>query len=271
MNRYEARFTALRQAGRKAFIPFTILGFPDRARCLRGIEALLAGGAAALELGIAFSDPLADGAVIQQATHEVLAAGFRVRDALALVRDIRALDANLPIGLLVYHNIVAARGPERFFDDVKAAGADGVLIADLPPETAAEVAEAAKAAEVAPIFMVSPLTGEDRLRQIGALAEGFLYVVSRLGITGSDTNFDEQLRATLARTRRLSRLPLCVGFGVSTPEAARQMIALGADGVVTGSRIIEIIREAGDNFPTAVQSFCAAMQRAVDEPAAQAV
>lgn len=267
MNRYDARFAALRAAGRKAFIPFTVLGFPDRARCLKTVAAMLAGGASALELGVAFSDPLADGPVIQQATHEVLASGFGVRDALALIRDIRALDADIPIGLLVYHNTVAARGPMRFFSEAGAAGVDGVLIADLPPETAAEAAEAAKAAGIAPIFMASPLTGAERLRRIGALAEGFLYVVSRLGTTGSDAVFDDQLRTTLARARTFTRLALCVGFGVSTPEAARRMIALGADGVVTGSRIIEIIRETGDGFPAAVQSFCAAMRRAVDASA----
>ncbi|OYT72092.1 MAG: tryptophan synthase subunit alpha [Chloracidobacterium sp. CP2_5A] len=264
MNRYDARFAALREAGRKAFIPFTILGFPDRARCLASVEAMLAGGATALELGIAFSDPVADGPVIQQATHEVLRTGFSVRDAFALVRAIRALEADIPIGLLAYHNTVAARGPARFFSEVKEAGADGVLIADLPPETAAESAAAAKAIGIAPVFMASPLTDAERLRRIGELAEGFLYVVSRLGTTGSATNFDDQLRATLARARAATKLPLCVGFGVSTPEAARQMIALGADGVVTGSRIVEIIREAGDDFPAAVLDFCAVMRRAVD-------
>lgn len=172
--------------------------------------------------------------------------------------------------MLVYHNTVAARSPARFFSEVKEAGADGVLIADLPPETAVAAVEAAKAVGVAPIFMVSPLTSVERLRRISTLAEGFLYVVSRLGTTGSDTNFDDQLRATLARARAVAKLPLCVGFGVSTPEAARQMIALGADGVVTGSRIIEIIREAGHDVSTAVGTFCAAMRQAVDD-AAQAV
>ncbi len=267
MNRYDARFAALRETGRKAFIPFTILGFPDRARCLASVASMLDGGATALELGIAFSDPVADGPVIQQATQEVLKAGFGVRDGLALIRDIRALDADIPIGLLVYHNTVAARGPARFFSEVKAAGADGVLIADLPPETAAEAAEAARTVGVAPIFMASPLTDAERLRRIGELAEGFLYVVSRLGTTGSATSFDDQLRATLARARAATKLPLCVGFGVSTPEAARQMIALGADGVVTGSRIVEIIRAAGDDFPAAVRAFCAAMRQAADEAA----
>ncbi|MFQ3581355.1 MAG: tryptophan synthase subunit alpha [Chloracidobacterium sp.] len=266
MNRYDVRFAGLREANRKAFIPFTVLGFPDRARCLTSIERMLAGGAAALELGIAFSDPIADGPVIQQATHDVLAAGFGVRDALALVADARRRDANIPIGLLVYHNVVAARGAETFFAEAKAVGVDGVLVADLPPEVATETAAAAKAAGIAPIFMVSPLTDAERLRRIGEVAEGFLYVVSRLGITGSETNFDNQLQSVLARARAAVNLPLCVGFGVSTPDAARRMIELGADGVVTGSRIIEIIQAAGDDFPAAVQQFCETMRQAIDAP-----
>ncbi|QUV86201.1 tryptophan synthase subunit alpha [Chloracidobacterium aggregatum] len=271
MNRYAARFAALRQAGRKAFIPFTVLGFPDRARCLASIEAMLAGGATALELGIAFSDPIADGPVIQQATHDVLASGFGVHDALALIAQVRQRDADIPIGLLVYHNTVAARGAGQFFADVHAAGADGVLIADLPPEMAAEMTAAARQAGIAPIFMVSPLTDAARLQRLAALAEGFLYVVSRLGITGSQTHFDDQLRVTLERARAVVNLPLCVGFGVSTPAAAQHMVALGADGVITGSRIIEIIRAAGEDFGPAVEQFCRTMQAAVDGNAVQAV
>ncbi|MGQ9898439.1 MAG: tryptophan synthase subunit alpha [Acidobacteriota bacterium] len=269
LNRYDARFTALRQAGRKAFIPFTVLGFPDQTRCLASIKAMLAAGVSALELGIAFSDPIADGPVIQQATHEVLASGFSVHDALALVAQVRQQDAAIPIGLLVYHNIVAARGTERFFADVRAAGADGVLVADLPPEMAAEAAAAAKANDIALIFMVSPLTDAARLRRIALLATGFLYVVSRLGITGSQTHFDDELRETLTRTRAAVHLPLCVGFGVSTPEAAQHMVALGADGVITGSRMIEIIRTAGDMLEAAVEQFCYAMQSAVDGVSSQ--
>jgi tryptophan synthase alpha chain len=264
MNRYAIRFATLRRTGRKAFIPFTVLGFPDRKRCLASIKAMLAGGVSALELGIAFSDPIADGPVIQQATHEVLASGFRVRDALALVAEVRQQDGDIPIGLLVYHNIVAARGAERFFADARAAGADGVLIADLPPEMAAETTSAAKQVGIAPIFMVSPLTDTARLQRLASLAEGFLYVVSRLGTTGSQTQFDDQLRATLGRARAAVDLPLCVGFGVSTPAAAQHMVALGADGVITGSRIIEIIRAAGENFGPAVEQFCRTMQAAVD-------
>lgn len=269
LSRYDARFAALHQAGRKAFIPFTVLGFPDPQRCLASIEAMLTAGVAALELGIAFSDPIADGPVIQQATHEVLASGFGVQDALALLAQVRQRDAAIPIGLLVYHNTVAARGAERFFADVRAAGADGVLVADLPPEMAAETTAAARQAGIAPIFMVSPLTTPARLHQIATLAEGFLYVVSRLGITGSQTHFDDQLRATLAQARAAVKLPLCVGFGVSTPAAAQHMAALGADGVITGSRIIELIRAAGDDFRPAVEQFCRTMQAAIDEAVPQ--
>jgi tryptophan synthase alpha chain len=262
-HRYAERFAELARSGQKAFIPFTILGWPDRDTSRRMIQAMIDGGASALELGLAFSDPMADGAVIQQADVETLAAGFRVDDALALIREVRQQNPKIPIGLLVYYNLVLARRVEKFFRDAAEAGVDGVLIADLPPESAAEVIPAAREADVQLIFIVSPLTSDERLQTIAGMAGGFLYVVSRLGITGVEERYDQDLESLLARIRTQTNLPACVGFGISTPELARQMATLGADGVITGSRLITLAREHLNNgLEAAIRDYVQSMQAA---------
>jgi tryptophan synthase alpha chain len=262
-HRYAERFAELAESGQKAFIPFTILGWPNRDTSRRMIQAMIDGGASALELGLAFSDPMADGAVIQQADTETLATGFRVNDALALIGEIRRENPKIPIGLLVYYNLVLARGVEKFFRDVADAGVDGVLIADLPPESASEVIPAAKEAGVQLIFIVSPLTSDKRLQAIAGMAGGFLYVVSRLGITGVEERYDQDLESLLARISTQTNLPACVGFGISTPELARQMATLGADGVITGSRLITLAREhLNDGLEAAIRDYVQSMQAA---------
>jgi tryptophan synthase alpha chain len=198
---------------------------------------------AALELGFAFSDPVADGPVIQAATAQVLKQNFTVEDALTQVRMTRALNEDMPIGLLVYLNMVMARGAEQFFKDVAGAGVDGVLIADMPPEMADEVSEAAKAADVALIFIISPLTDENRLRLISRYAGGFLYAVSRLGITGVDERVDDDLQNLIQRAKSICELPVLVGFGISSPQHAANMVALGADGVITGSKVLQLVEQ----------------------------
>lgn len=243
-DRYVERFARLAREGKKAFIPFTILGWPDRSTSLEILKTLVDGGSSMLELGLAFSDPMADGPIIQQADQETLNAGLKVDDALQILREIRAYDPEIPIGLLVYYNMVLARGADAFFRDFRAAGADGMLIADLPAECMDEVAEAAQLHNIRLICLVSPLTDPVRLEKIHRYAGGFLYVVSRLGITGVEENYDYTLQSLLARLKTSAQLPLCVGFGISRPDHARRMIDAGADGVVIGSRIIQLLREA---------------------------
>lgn len=249
--RYARRFAELSAQGRKAFIPFTLLGWPNPDISLALIDAMLEGGATMLELGLAFSDPAADGPIIQQAATETLESGFTVKDALEIIRAVRCKDADIPIGLLVYYNMVLARGADEFFRQMAEAGVDGVLIADLPPELAEEVLPAARRVGVDLIFIVSPLTSPERLRRIAGMAGGFLYVVSRLGITGTEERYDEQLQELLATIKETTRLPACVGFGVSTPEQATRMIRLGADGVITGSRVIQLVRDNPSQPPSA--------------------
>jgi tryptophan synthase alpha chain len=265
-NRYTARFRLLRQNNQKAFIPFTLLGWPDKELSLSIIKTMIDSGASMLELGWAFSDPIADGKIIQAAAFETLATGFKVEDALELIEQVRKYDADIPIGLLMYYNMLLAQGPESFFQQAATAGVDGVLVADLPAENAQEIIPHAQKNGIAPIFMVSPLTSAERLPLILQHAEGFLYLVSRLGITGTNDQYDQQLPAVLQEIRRQSDLPVCVGFGISQPQHARFMIDMGADGVITGSALIELIdkaRASGDVLP-ALRTYLDAMRQATN-------
>ncbi|MGE0200416.1 MAG: tryptophan synthase subunit alpha [Candidatus Melainabacteria bacterium] len=263
--RYARTFAKLRADGRKAYIPFTLLGWPNREMSLSILQQLADSGATALELGLAFSDPVADGPVIQQAAKETIEAGFNVDDALALLTTFRAANPDIPIGLLVYYNMVLHRGIDRFFADLAGAGVDGVLIADISVEVIDEVKAAADAHGIALIMIVSPLTTPARLTQIAAAAGGFLYVVSRLGITGTHEDYDPRLQDLLSRIHAESTLPACVGFGISTPAQAQSMAQLGADGVITGSRIIQLIQNSTpDTWPGALSAYVQSMVNAVN-------
>jgi tryptophan synthase alpha chain len=246
----------LKESGRKGFIPFTLLGFPDQLTCLESVRQMIQAGATALELGIAFSDPLADGPTIQQAATHVINSGFTVGAAFELIKKIRDLDNNIPIGLLVYYNTILQRGEREFFRLAAQAGVDGILVVDLPPESYAQVSAIAKETGIASIFIISPLTTPERLKTISEMASGFLYAVSRLGITGTEERYDAQLTSLLEQARQSSQLPICVGFGISTPEQARKMYESGADGVITGSKIIEIVQSGN---PTALATYMAEM------------
>jgi tryptophan synthase alpha chain len=223
-----------------------LLGWPNVDQSFEIIRTMIDTGVTALELGFAFSDPVADGPIIQAAAFETIEAGFTLPDAFALLKKVREYNADIPIGLLLYFNIILSHGIDNFFQRAAEAGVDSVLFADLPIECAQEIKQSANKYDIAPVFIISPMTNEERLRAIAEVAGGYLYVVSRLGITGVHESFDDQLEKLLRTARSVSSLPLCVGFGVSTPEQARFMIDKGADGVITGSRIIQLIRENGN-------------------------
>lgn len=245
-SRYQARFESLRQKGQKAFIPFTVLGWPNAESSFDIIRTMIESGASALELGLAFSDPVSDGPIIQAAATETLAQGFKVKDAFTLIQKVRVLDGEIPIGLMLYYNMLLARGIETFFAEMAELGVDGLLVVDLPPETAGEVSRIATRHGIDLIFIVSPLTSTERLKAIDAYAGGFLYIVSRLGITGTEERYDTELQSLIEKVKQNSRLPVCVGFGISNPENAQKMYALGADGVVMGSRIIQVFQQGSD-------------------------
>lgn len=236
---------ALKKKGKALFVPFVVLGDPDRKRSVEIVRLLVENGADALELGFPFSDPPADGPVIQAADMRALSAGIRIDHCFEMLKEIRTF-TDIPIGLLVYYNLVLQRGVEKFYRDCAESGVNSVLIADLPLEHAGEVVPIAQKYEIAPVFLVSEVTTDERLKKIAEIADGYLYVVSYLGVTGvSNAVLEEQMRGTIGRTRKYSKLPLMVGFGINTATEVRAAVNAGADGVIVGSRIVKEISDIG--------------------------
>jgi tryptophan synthase alpha chain len=224
---------------RPLFITFTVLGDPDPKRSLKIVQTLIANGADALELGLPFSDPTADGPVIQAADVRALKAGTTVDDCFKIISTIRK-SSDIPVGLLVYFNLIFMRGIDRFYKDCKQSGVTSVLVADLPLEHFNEIAAAAKKYGIAPVFMVSERTTDDRLKKIIKVADGYLYLVSYVGITGATNSIlQSSVKTLIKRCRKYTKLPLFVGFGISTSAHVQAVINAGADGVIVGSRIVE--------------------------------
>jgi tryptophan synthase alpha chain len=226
---------------RAALMPYLMGGFPtvDASRAIG--EACAESGADLLELGVPYSDPLADGPVIHAAGTAALAAGATLRDVLEVGR---ALTETIPVVLMCYANLVFARGPERFADELAQRGISGLIVPDLPLEEADETLAACDAAGVALVPLVAPTTPDDRLAAIGARARGFVYTVAVMGTTGERAAMSEQIPDMLARTRARTDVPVALGFGIGTPEAAAQAAAAGADGVIVGSRLVRAADEA---------------------------
>lgn len=265
MSRYEAMFARLHAANEGAFIPFAMLGDPTPEVSAEVLEALVAGGADALELGIPFSDPVADGPVIQAAAVRALAAGTRLADCWALIRGVRDRHPELPIGLLVYANLVAHREIGVFYREAAAAGVDSVLVADLPVDAATEFIAAARAHDIAPVFIAPPNADDARLARIAAASEGYTYVVTREGVTGVDDTLRRDSSELLARLKALGAPPPVLGFGISTPEHVRQGLAMGAAGVISGSAVVRMVAEHADNstgLARPLGGFVAAMKGA---------
>ena len=237
MGRIESVFE---KKGRTAFIGFTVAGDPNAATSLRIAKALIDGGTDILELGVPFSDPVADGPTIQRADDRALAAGTTPDTIFRLVKEIRVY-SDVPIVFLTYYNIVHKRGIERFYREAREAGVDGILVADMPVEESGEVTAVATRYEIDPIFLITRTTSDERIRKIAAPARGYLYLVSVLGVTGVRSEVSSEAIDLLLRVRRHTNLPLALGFGISTPAHAATCAAAGADGVIVGSAIVEII------------------------------
>lgn len=232
-------YSALRTAkGKALYVPFTVLGDPDLEQSLHIVESLIRTGADALELGLPFSDPPADGAIIQAADSRALRSGVTINDCFQIMREVRR-SSSLPLGLLVYFNLVFRRGIDRFYRDCADAGVTSVLVADLPLEHADACIQAAVQHGVAPVFMVSERTTEERLAAIARSTQGYIYVVSYVGITGREHAIsEERIARQIQRVRRVSDLPLIVGFGINTLSDASVAVRAGADGVIVASRLI---------------------------------
>lgn len=240
-------FSALRERGEGAFIPFAVVGDPDPVRSLAAIRVLASSGADGLELGLPFSDPVADGPVIQAAAARALEHGVRKTDCWSLIARIREEFPELPIGLLVYANLVLHSGdPGRFYAAAARAGVDSVLVADLPVMEAHVCASAARAHGVAPVFIAPPNADDGRLAAIAAAGEGYTYVTSRAGVTGVDKNIFRDQRQLIARLAEFAAPPPVLGFGISTPDQVRAALAMGAAGVISGSAVVKRIAEGSD-------------------------
>ncbi len=243
MSRYDAMFERL--DGEGAFGAFLMLGDPDPETSLAQIEAVVAGGADMIEVGIAFSDPVADGPVIQAAAERALAAGVRTGDCFALIAEVCRRHPHLPIGILTYANLVVSRAQETFFADAATAGADSLLVADLPAFEAEPWADAMGAAGLAPVLIAASNTPPATLQRIARLSIGYTYCVTRAGITGThaEASFDSRLIEAL---HAAGAPPTVFGFGISTPGHVRAALDAGAAGVICGSAIVDLAANGGD-------------------------
>ena len=264
-NRIDAVLAARKAAGRTALVPYVTAGDPAPEVTVAVVRALVAAGADVIELGVPFSDPMADGPVIQRASERALAHKVGLKDVLAMVREIRRDDATTPIVLMGYANPIEAMGPAAFADRAKAAGVDGVLVVDYPPEEAHEFAALLEARGLAPIFLVSPTTPPQRIAAIAEVARGYVYYVSLKGVTGAGHLDTGEVAAKLAEIRKHVKLPVGVGFGIRDATSARA-VAAHADAVVIGSRIIQEM-EAGpaDSAAARAGAWLAGIRRALDE------
>ena len=243
MTTYKETFARLNRA---ALIPFFVIGDPDFETSLSVVKTAVDAGADVLELGIPFSDPIADGPTIQKADIRSLSAGMTVRKALDFIKQVTDYKP-IPIGLLVYYNLVYQYGTEKFLKDFKAAGGSSVLVADLSIDDADEIANPAKDAGLETVFMVTPVTADERAGRIAEKTTGFIYTVSLLGVTGARENLSDTVRPLVTRLKKLTDVPVCVGFGISTPQHATEIAAAGADGVIIGSRIVKMIEDNLDD------------------------
>lgn len=244
--RIDTRFAELKKEGRAAFVTFVMCGDPDLATSLEIIKALPKVGADIIEIGMPFTDPMADGPAIQAAGLRALKAGTTLKKTLQVVRDFRKDDATTPIVLMGYYNPIYIYGVDKFLVDAKSAGVDGLIVVDLPPEEDTELCLPALKAGLNFIRLATPTTDDKRLPAVLANTSGFVYYVSITGITGSASADTAQVSAAVARIKRHTQLPVCVGFGIRTPEAARG-IAQAANGAVVGSALIDALRATLDS------------------------
>lgn len=231
-----------RSEGRAALAPFLVVGDPDLETSLTLLESLAAAGPDFLELGFAFSDPPADGPVIQAADQRALAAGVTPDASFDLLARLRAR-TSVPFSLLVYANTVLAAGLDAFYARAREVGVDAVLVADVPLEEAMPFVEAARRHGVAPVFIATPLTPPARLAQLSALAEAYVYVVAQVGVTGERTGISPRLAPLLTALRRTTDLPLLAGFGIRGPDEVRGVVEAGADGAIVGSALVRLVAE----------------------------
>lgn len=262
-DRIEATFARCRATGEAALVTYVMAGDPDLATSKAMAVACAEGGADLVEIGIPFSDPIADGPTIQHAAERALAAGTTTRDVLAVAAHLRAR-SGVPIALMGYLNPILAHGVERFAKDCARAGVDALIVPDLLPEEAGEIAPVLAASGVRTVFLLAPTSGRERIEAAARAASGFLYFVSVTGVTGARKSAPADVGPKLAAVRAASPVPVVIGFGVSAPDQARALGKL-ADGVVVGSAIVQRIARGGSRAARAarVRRFVASLKRAL--------
>ena len=270
MSRIAGVFERLRAQRRKALIPYLTAGDPHAETTPALMHALVAGGADVIELGVPFSDPMADGPVIQRASERALARGIGLAQVFAMVREFRAADAATPVVLMGYANPIERydqrHGEGAFVAAAAAAGVDGVLVVDYPPEECAEFAATLRAAGIDPIFLLAPTSTDLRIREVGRLASGYVYYVSLTGVTGAAHLDTDAVAAMLPRIRAHVDLPVGVGFGIRDAASARA-VARVADAVVIGSRLVQLIEsEPRERAAAVAREFIAGIRSALDAP-----
>lgn len=258
MSRYDAMFARLKAKNEGAFCPFLMLGDPDLAQSEKLLDALVEGGADMIEVGIPFSDPIADGPVVQAAAVRALAAGVKVDDCFALLRRCRAKHVDIPVGVLTYTNLVMGRGIDDFYRRAAEAGVDSVLVADVPTGEAAPFSAAARAVKIAPVMIAASNTPDAKLKQIAELGEGYTYCVTRSGVTGADAEVKFDHGAMLKALKAANAPPPVFGFGISKPEHVRTALDAGAAGAISGSAIVSESAKG----PEALRSFVASLKAA---------
>lgn len=267
MSRIRDRFAQLRQAGRKALIPYLTAGDPNPEFTVPLMHAMVEAGADILELGVPFSDPMAEGPVIQHAMERALEHHLGLHHVIDMVAEFRTQDATTPVLLMGYLNPVEVMGYENFVQRATAAGIDGVLLVDLPPEEAEELLKHARASQLDVVFLVSPTTTDKRMAAIAAASSGFVYYVSLKGVTGAGHLDTQAVQERVARIKSMTDLPVGVGFGIKDGDSAKTIAAV-ADAVVVGSALVRLVE---DNIPSldatreAVSGLIGEMRTAMDE------
>ena len=264
MSRIQGRFESLARDRRKALIPYITAGDPHPSLTVPLMRALVEAGADILELGVPFSDPMADGPVIQRAGERALKHGVGLSDVLGLVAAFRKGDEATPVVLMGYANPIEAMGVERFVDAARLAGVDGVIVVDYPPEECVEFSELAKKNGIDPVFLLAPTSTDKRIHEVARIGSGYLYYVSLRGISGAAHIDLSDVAARIPKIRALTRLPIGVGFGIRDAESARR-VAQTADAVVIGSRIIQEIEDGSAEQAVArVKAFLKPIRQALD-------
>jgi len=239
---YDDMFKRVKNNNEGAFIPFIVAGDPDFDTALEIVKTFVREGADALEIGFPFSDPIADGPTVQLADLRALKSGMNTKKCFEFVKKIREF-TRIPIGILVYYNLIYTMGIDEFYEEAKFSGVNGILAADLPPEEAEDVLVSAKKHDIDQIFMVAQTTSNERLKKISKKCSGFLYVVAIMGVTGARSDLKYTTLELIERVKKHSNLPIAVGFGISKPEHVKEVLNSGSDGAIVASAIINIITD----------------------------